>query len=44
MNFATWSIHNPIPSILLFIMLTLAGIYGFRQLPIQNHWPGAGRM
>lgn len=36
MNFATWSIHNPIPSILLFIMLTLAGIYGFRQLPIQN--------
>lgn len=36
MNFATWSIHNPIPSILLFIMLTLAGVYGFRNLPIQN--------
>ncbi len=36
MNFATWSIHNPIPSILLFIMLTVAGLYGFKQLPIQN--------
>ncbi len=36
MNFATWSIRNPIPSILLFILLTLAGIIGFKALPIQN--------
>lgn len=36
MNFATWSIRNPIPSILLFMMLTLAGIVGFKALPIQN--------
>lgn len=36
MNFATWSIRNPIPSILLFMMLTLAGIFGFKALPIQN--------
>jgi multidrug efflux pump subunit AcrB len=36
MNFATWSIRNPIPSILLFIMMTLAGITGFKNLPIQN--------
>jgi len=36
MNFATWSIRNPIPAILLFTMLTLAGIWGFRALPIQN--------
>ncbi|MCC7038645.1 MAG: efflux RND transporter permease subunit [Alphaproteobacteria bacterium] len=36
MNFATWSIHNPLPSMLLFIMLTLAGVYGFKNLPIQN--------
>jgi multidrug efflux pump subunit AcrB len=35
-NFATWSIRNPIPSILLFVMLTVAGIYGFKNLPIQN--------
>ena len=36
MNFATWSIRNPIPAILLFAMLTFAGIWGFRALPIQN--------
>lgn len=36
MSFATWSIHNPIPSILLFIMMTVAGLYGFKNLPIQN--------
>jgi multidrug efflux pump subunit AcrB len=36
MNFATWSIRNPIPSILLFMMLTFAGIAGFNALPIQN--------
>jgi multidrug efflux pump subunit AcrB len=35
-SFATWSIRNPIPSILLFIVLTLAGIWGFRVLPVQN--------
>ncbi|MGX0956217.1 hypothetical protein AB7M18_002345 [Pseudomonas viridiflava] len=36
MNFATWSIRNPIPSILLFILLSLAGVMGFRALPIAN--------
>ncbi|MDD4913099.1 MAG: efflux RND transporter permease subunit [Sideroxydans sp.] len=36
MNFATWSIRNPAPAILLFILLALAGLYGFRQLPIAN--------
>jgi multidrug efflux pump subunit AcrB len=36
MNFATWSIRNPIPSVLLFMLLTLAGIIGFKSLPIQN--------
>ncbi len=36
MNFATWSIRNPIPSILLFILLTFAGIWGFNNLPTQN--------
>jgi len=35
-NFATWSIRNPIPSIVLFILLTLAGLWGFRSLPIQD--------
>lgn len=36
MNFATWSIRNPIPAILLFALLTIAGIMGFNKLPIQN--------
>ena len=36
MNFATWSIRNPVPAILLFVMLALAGLYSFRQLPIAN--------
>lgn len=36
MNLATWSIRNPIPSILLFALLTLAGLWGLRTLPIQN--------
>jgi multidrug efflux pump subunit AcrB len=36
MNFATWSIRNPIPSIVLFILLTLAGLWGFRNLPVQD--------
>ncbi len=36
MNVSAWSIKNPIPSILLFIMLTLAGLMGFRAMKIQN--------
>ncbi|GIA15198.1 Acriflavin resistance plasma membrane protein [Vibrio cholerae] len=36
MNFATWSIRNPIPAVLLFILLSFAGIWGFNSLPIQN--------
>lgn len=36
MNFATWSIRNPIPAILLFVLLTFAGLWGFRSLPTQD--------
>lgn len=36
MNFAIWSIKNPIPPIMLFILLTLAGLYGFSRLTIQD--------
>ncbi len=36
MNFATWSIRHPIPSILLFVLLAVAGLRGFQQLPVQN--------
>ena len=36
MDFATWSLRNPIPAILLFTLLSLAGIRGFQQLSIQD--------
>src|SRR5579864_3015740 len=36
MNFATWSIQHRIPVVVLFIFLSLAGLWGFHQLPIQN--------
>ena len=36
MNFAGWSLRNPIPSILFFALLTFAGLYGFKNLHIQD--------
>lgn len=36
MNLATWSIRNPIPSILLFILLAIAGLFSFFRLPVQD--------
>lgn len=36
MNFATWSIRNPVPTIILFVLLALAGISSFINLPVQN--------
>ncbi|MEB4592456.1 efflux RND transporter permease subunit, partial [Candidatus Thiothrix sp. Deng01] len=35
MNISAWSIRNPVPAILLFILLTLIGIGSFRALGIQ---------
>lgn len=36
MNLSTWAIQKPVPAILLFVVLTLAGILSFRALPVQN--------
>lgn len=36
MNVSAWSIRNPTPSILLFILLTLAGLLGFAAMKVQN--------
>ena len=36
MNVSAWSIRNPIPAILLFVLLTLAGLAGFRAMTVQN--------
>ncbi|HEX5805123.1 MAG TPA: efflux RND transporter permease subunit, partial [Macromonas sp.] len=36
MNVSAWSIRNPIPAILLFVMLTVLGLSGFRAMKVQN--------
>ncbi len=36
MNFSAWSIHNPIPPILLFALLTIGGLLAFDRLAVQN--------
>ena len=36
MNISAWSIRNPIPSILLFIMLTLVGLVSFKTMLVQD--------
>ena len=36
MNVSSWSIRNPIPAILLFLLLTLAGLLGFQAMKIQQ--------
>ena len=36
MNVSAWSIRNPIPGVLLFIMLTLGGLMAFKAMKIQN--------
>ena len=36
MNFSAWSIRNPIPALMLFFMLTVAGLYSFKQMRVQN--------
>ncbi|MDW4677778.1 efflux RND transporter permease subunit, partial [Escherichia coli] len=36
MNVSSWSIKNPIPAILLFILLTVVGLMGFSGMKIQN--------
>ena len=36
MNVSAWCIKNPIPSVMLFIMLTLLGLMGFKSMKVQN--------
>ncbi|MEY4357689.1 MAG: hypothetical protein RL469_1015 [Pseudomonadota bacterium] len=36
MNLSRWGIAHPLPSVLLFVLLTLAGFWGLRQLPIST--------
>jgi len=36
MNVSTWSIRNPIPSVMLFVLLTFAGLLSFSAMKVQN--------
>jgi len=36
MNFVTWAIRNPVPVAMLFVILTVGGLFGFRSLGIQD--------
>ncbi len=36
MNVSAWSIRNPIPAFLLFVLLTFAGMLGFSAMKVQN--------
>ena len=36
MSLSRWGIQYPLPSVMLFVVLTLAGFWGWRQLPISQ--------
>ncbi|MBS0390609.1 MAG: efflux RND transporter permease subunit [Proteobacteria bacterium] len=36
MNLSAWSIRNPVPAAMLFVLLTLAGLMSFRAMKVQN--------
>ncbi len=36
MNVSSWSIRNPIPAVMLFVLLTFAGLLSFNAMKVQN--------
>jgi multidrug efflux pump subunit AcrB len=36
MNLSAWSIKNPIPAVMLFVMLCFAGLLSFQSMKVQN--------
>ena len=36
MNVSAWSIRNPVPSVVLFVLLSLAGLLAFKGMKVQN--------
>ncbi|MES2941213.1 MAG: efflux RND transporter permease subunit, partial [Pseudomonadota bacterium] len=36
MNVSSWSIRNPIPAVMLFVLLTFGGVIAFKSMKIQN--------
>ena len=35
MNVSSWSIKNPMPAVMLFVLLTLAGLMAFKAMKVQ---------
>ena len=35
-NVSAWSIRNPIPAVMLFVLLTFAGLLSFKAMKVQN--------
>ena len=36
MNVSSWSIRNPIPAVMLFVLLTFGGVIAFNAMKVQN--------
>ncbi len=36
MNVSAWSIRNPIPAVMLFVLLTVVGLMGFKAMKVQQ--------
>ena len=36
MNFSAWAIRNPVPPILLFVVLVALGVMSFMKLPVTR--------
>jgi len=36
LNVSSWSIRNPIPAVMLFVLLTVAGFIAFGSMKVQN--------
>ncbi|MDB5773709.1 MAG: AcrB/AcrD/AcrF family protein [Burkholderia sp.] len=36
MNVSSWSIRNPIPAVMLFVLLTFGGLMSFNMMKVQN--------
>jgi multidrug efflux pump subunit AcrB len=36
MNVSAWSIRNPIPAVMLFVLLTFGGLLSFKTMKVQN--------
>ena len=37
MNVSAWAIKNPVPALMLFVLLTIAGLVSFSSMKVQNY-------